>query len=54
MKLKIVYLIRFVIDCIYKTALHIAVENRDQEIVKLLLNCENIDVNLESIFNQKY
>lgn len=34
---------------IQKTALHIAIENQDAEIVNLLLSCHNIDVNIEKI-----
>ena len=33
----------------HKTALHIAVEKNYSYIVKLLLECENIDINIKSI-----
>ena len=38
----------------YKTALHIAVENENVEIVKLLLNSPSIDVNSTEISNKIY
>ena len=34
--------------------MHIAVEKENQEIVKLLLSNEDIDVNVKSILNAKY
>ena len=34
----------------YKTALYLAIENDDIEIVKLLLNNDKTDVNLQHIF----
>lgn len=37
----------------YKTALHIAYENNDIEIIRLLLKHEKIDVNCKSIYNSK-
>ena len=36
---------------IYETALHIAVEKENIEIIKLLLSKENIDINLIKISN---
>lgn len=38
---------------IYKTALNLAIEKDNLEIVKLLLVSQNIDVNMKSILNQK-
>lgn len=35
---------------IYKTALYLAIEKGNIEIIKLLLNCENIDVNIPYVF----
>lgn len=37
-----------------KTALFIAVENQNADIVKLLLDHPNIDANINSIFNYIY
>lgn len=34
-----------------KTAFHIAVEKGNKAIVKLLLNCDRIDVNMSCIYN---
>lgn len=34
----------------HKTALHIAVEKQNKDVVQLLLACENVDVNVECIF----
>lgn len=34
--------------------MHIAIEKENQEIVKLLLSNEDIDVNVKSILNTKY
>ena len=39
---------------IFKTALYIAVEKENVEIVQLLLNQENIDINMKSIFHLKF
>ena len=36
----------------HKTALQIAVEKRNYEMIRLLLSREDLDVNLESISNQ--
>ena len=35
----------------YKTALHIAVENKSTEIVQLLLSNPDIDVNIQTILS---
>lgn len=50
MKLKILNLMKLNVFCFYKTALYIAVENRNEKIVKLLLSHKDIDVNIKSIF----
>lgn len=34
-----------------KTALHVAVENENTEIVQLLLSCKNININYPYIIN---
>lgn len=39
----------FIVLFFHKTALHIAVENENVEIVKLLLNHPKIDVNIKKI-----
>lgn len=39
---------------IYKTALYLAIEKGNIEIIKLLLNCENIDVNIPYVFFYYY
>lgn len=39
----------FIVLFFHKTALHIAVENENAEIVKLLLNHPKIDVNIKKI-----
>lgn len=36
---------------VHKTALYNAIEKENIEIIKLLLACENIDINLSSISN---
>lgn len=38
---------------IYKTPLNIAVEKGNIDIIKLLLSCKNINVNVASIPNEK-
>jgi ankyrin repeat protein len=39
-------------DCLGKTALHLAVENSDLEMIKFLLEDEKLDVNVRSSQNQ--
>lgn len=52
-----VFLIQFdffffnkILSDIYKAPLHLAIEKNNVDIVQLLLSCENIDVNLKSIY----
>ena len=35
-----------------KTALHVAVENEDEDMVKILLSSKSIDVNIPFIFKE--
>lgn len=36
----------------YKTALHIAIQNENEKIVKLLLSCDKTDVNLKKVLKK--
>lgn len=38
----------------YKASIHLAIEKQNTEIVKLLLSCKTIDVNIVSISNSNY
>lgn len=42
---------KFWFDFFYKTSLYIAVENKDEEMVRTLLACKRLDVNALSILN---
>lgn len=35
----------------YKTALHVAIEKRNTEMVKLLLTCDRIDINIPYVLD---
>lgn len=47
--MKLLLVLNEILIYLYKTALNIAIENRDHEIVKLLLEHPNIDVNIITI-----
>ena len=49
-KLNIIYLNEILIK-IHKTALYVAIEKENIEIIKLLLTNENIDINILNVFN---
>lgn len=42
---------KFWFNFFYKTSLYIAVENKDEEMVRTLLACKRLDVNALSILN---
>ena len=44
---------KFKIQC-YKTALYMAVENENIEIVKLLLSCDKLDINHGFVLNMYF
>lgn len=50
MKSSLIVLIKFLF-LFNKAPLYIAVQNEDVEIVRLLLQCENIDVNNQVVWN---
>lgn len=50
---KFVYLIIFYFTFWNKTALHIAIQKENIEIVELLLAMPNIDINFPLVLNQK-
>lgn len=47
--MKLFLVLNEILIYLYKTALNIAIENRDHEIVQLLLEHPNIDVNIITI-----
>lgn len=51
MKSSLIVLIKFLF-LFNKAPLYIAVQNEDVEIVRLLLQCENIDVNNQVVLNE--